>query len=96
MEIIKKTHILVKKSKEFAVRQTSSAEQILCRQCGFLILTAQKAADLCAVSTRLIYRLIEAESVHFIETGANEIYVCPVCVKWILGETDNDCHPAKI
>lgn len=87
MEIIKKTNILVRTRKESAVRQMPTTEQILCGQCGVMILTVQKVADSFQISTRLIYRLIETESVHFIENDGNEIYVCPFSVKEILKKT---------
>ena len=87
MEIIKKTNILVLTKKKIVVRQTPPAEPLLCRQCGVLLLTVQKAADLFEVGTRLIYRLIESESIHFIENETNEIYVCPASIKEILRKT---------
>jgi hypothetical protein len=77
MGIIRKTSILIKTERKFVVRQLQSDAQIYCEKCAEQMIPAQASADLFGISSREIYRLIETEQIHFIETEANEIYVCP-------------------
>lgn len=41
---------------------------------------AQAFADFFGASLRAIFRFIEADEIHFVETERNEIYVCPTSV----------------
>ena len=88
MEIIRKTNVLIKTARKFVVHQSETIERIWCGQCDGHMVRAQMSADLFGVSSREIYRLIEREEIHFVETQANEIYVCPISIKNIL-ETMN-------
>jgi hypothetical protein len=83
MRIIRKTSILIKTERKFVVRQAQSDAQIWCKQCAEQMIPAQTSADLLGISSREIYRLIETEEIHFIETEANETYVCPGLVKTV-------------
>lgn len=88
MEIIKKTSILVKTRRRFVVSGLLHNEIIQCGQCAGQMLPAQSAADFFSVSSRIIYRLIEQESIHYIETDVNEIFVCPISVENVLEQSE--------
>lgn len=79
MKIIRrKTNIIVRTLKKSVVRQAFAAEtEIYCDLCGKTMITAQAAALLHNISTRLIYRLVEEGKIHFLETDAKIIFVCP-------------------
>ncbi len=40
------------------------------------LLTPEEAGELCGVSVREIYRLVEAGSIHFIETRQGRLWLC--------------------
>lgn len=88
MEIIRKTTVLIKTARKFIVHQPESVEQIYCEHCKTQMMRTQQSADLFGISSRKIYCLIEREEIHFVETLANEIYVCPISIKKVL-ETIN-------
>ncbi len=87
MAIIRKTNVLIKTARKFIIHQPAAAEKIWCEQCGEQMIQAQTSADLFGISSRKIYRLIEREEIHFVETLANEIYVCPISIRKVLEET---------
>lgn len=78
MEIIKKTSILVKTRRRFVISGLPPNEIIHCEQCAEQMIPAQASADFFGVSSRVIYRLIEQENIHYLET--KEIYVCPASI----------------
>lgn len=47
-----------------------------CPYCAAEMIRVQDSADFFGFSSRLIYRLIEADKIHFTETESNQIYVC--------------------
>jgi len=77
MEIIRKTNILIKTERKFVIRQSSAEEEIWCETCDGQMITAQNAAVLHGISTREIYGLVEKGTLHFVESGAKILYVCP-------------------
>jgi hypothetical protein len=77
MEITRTTDIWVETKRRFFVHQTQSNEQLLCASCAGQMITAEVSAALLGISRRLVYRLVEAEIVHFSETEAGVIFVCP-------------------
>ena len=58
---------------------TWSTPVIFCEMCGgeTRMVTPEQAADQAAVTVRTIYRWVEAESVHFIETDEGRVLICP-------------------
>ena len=82
MEIIKRTSILVKTRRRYVVENVQTDKSISCERCAGQMIPAQTAAIIFNVSSRVIYRFIEQENIHFAET--NEIYVCPVSVETAL------------
>lgn len=83
MRIIRKTNVFIKTERKFIVRQQSADGFVVCERCGEPMILAQMSVDLCGISSRVIYRLIDAGEIHFVETDENEIYVCPVSARQI-------------
>jgi len=77
-------NILIKNERRLIVHRQSSNSTVFCDQCSEQMLPAQTSADFFGVSSREVYRLIESRQIHFIETAANEIYVCPESIKKVL------------
>ena len=82
MKIIRRTNI-IKTKRSLTVPSKPAAEIILCPQCAELMTRTQMCANFFEVSSRVIYRLIDAGEIHFVETDRNEIYVCPVSARQI-------------
>jgi hypothetical protein len=73
------TEIIIEKSERTVIRQPH--RKIIsgwCVACSAEVqmLTPEVAARTASVSTRTIYRWIEAGRIHFIETEANELFIC--------------------
>ena len=84
MRITRKTNILIKTERRFVVKSPTTDEPIICEQCCEPMISAQLSADFFGFSNRVIYRLIETEDIHFVESENNVVYVCPVSIKQIL------------
>jgi hypothetical protein len=84
MKITRRTNVFVKTEREFVVRGLLPEELSSCGECAAPMIPGQAAADFFGVSSRRIYRFIESERIHFLETETNEIYVCPASVKRVL------------
>lgn len=92
MKITRKINISVITEKKVLVSSpTVDNETIYCEQCAAEMIPAHISADFFGFSSRVIYRLIEADKVHFLETERNEIYVCPVSVAEVLQKTLREC-----
>jgi hypothetical protein len=88
MKITRKTNVFVKTERKIIVRGGSSKDFVCCADCAEQMLPAQTSADFFGISSREIYRFIESGKIHFVETEANEIYVCPVSVRRVLELND--------
>ena len=84
MRITRRTNIFVKTERKFIVRQQAADGFVVCGRCSEPMIPAQMSADLCGISSRVIYRLIEAGELHFVETETRDIYVCPNSMQTIL------------
>jgi len=81
MRITRRTNILVETKRKIVIQAQPAETPIYCEQCAEPMIPAQMSADIFGFSSRIIYRLIESDKIHFIETENNEIYVCPLSVK---------------
>jgi len=84
MRITRKTNITVEIERKFIVRGDSTLEILHCGQCGEKMISVFMSVDLFGFSSRIIYRLIESGTIHFLETEIKEIYICPLSVKKVL------------
>ena len=74
----RRIEIVTEVEREIVVTRPS-IPRIFCQICGegFRMVTPEQAADQAAVTVRTIYRWVEAESVHFIETLDGRLLICP-------------------
>ena len=58
---------------------TADAVRVWCAECPpqIPLLTPDEAAALACVSTRTIYRWVESQQVHYLETSGGRLLVCP-------------------
>lgn len=52
---------------------------VFCPSCPtpVVLLTPKEAAALTGISVRMVYRWVEADLVHYLETSADQLLVCP-------------------
>jgi hypothetical protein len=85
MKITRKTNIsFVTERKIIASASPAADETIYCPHCAAEMIPAQISAEYFGFSSRVIYRLIEAGKIHFLETESNKIYICPVSTAEVL------------
>ncbi len=85
MKITRKTNIsFITERKTTALSPSVASEVIYCRECAAEMFPAQNSADFFGFSSRVIYRLIEAGRIHFLETESNEVYICSVSATKVL------------
>jgi excisionase family DNA binding protein len=74
----KKTEIVVELDEVFVIRRRQTIAFAWCAECGDQVqmLTPDQAATIGGLSSRLIYRWIEAGRIHFSETGEGHLLVC--------------------
>lgn len=79
MRITRKTRISYVAEKETSITpQKENTNSGLCHLCEAEMIPAQIAGEYFNVSSRTIYRLIEADKIHFFEAEDHKIYICPV------------------
>lgn len=86
MEIKRTTEIVVEKTRRFRIRQPETDETIACPACGELMLAAEICAVLFRVKCRMIYRIVEANQAHFLETETGAMFVCPQSLDAAIGD----------
>ncbi len=85
MKITRKVNISFATERKITASSPSAANEIVhCRDCAVEMIPAQIFAEYFGCSSRLIYRLIEADKIHYLETESNEIYICPVSAAEVL------------
>ena len=97
MEIKRKFDLLIATKRRYIIRQAPSGRQISCAECGELMLTAEQAANLCGITQRRIFQLIETQAAHYTETEAGAMMICLTSLTAVLdGKTQNNQHKAAI
>jgi hypothetical protein len=92
MEIKRQFELRVTTERRFIIRQSAPEKQISCTRCGEPMLTTGQAAEMCGISERRIFRIIEAEAVHYSEAGARAVMICITSLAEILGDETQENH----
>ena len=90
MKRIRKTEITWEMQQVSTLRWQRASPQRWCPQCAALsqMLTPEVSAQLCGVSPRVVYRRVEAGTIHFTETEDGALFVCLASLQAILaGQT---------
>ena len=74
----RRVKVTVETERVFAARTSKAPPANWCERCGSEVrmLTPDEAAVLARTSVRVIYRRIEAERLHFVETDDGWILIC--------------------
>jgi hypothetical protein len=79
VKLIRRREVTIQTSETFVLRSSQITCGITCTECasGVAMLTPDAAASLFGVPSRWIYRWIETGQLHFQETPAGSVLVCP-------------------
>ena len=69
--------IVVETTRRITLRKPGATPATPCELCAGPLLPAELAVTLTGLSSRAIHRLVEAGEVHFAETPAGALLVCP-------------------
>ena len=74
----RRTEITIETHRVFVVRRSTGAQTAWCSACNELVemITPDEGAQLAGISSRTIYRSVEAESIHFTETHDGSLLIC--------------------
>ena len=74
----KRTEIVVDVDEVFVIRSRHTLSFAWCAECGdqMQMITPDQAATIAGLSSRIIYRWIEARRIHFTETGEGQLLIC--------------------
>ena len=70
------TKTIILKSERLVISRPGKAIAVLCRECAGGMLMLEEAVVVAAVSSRVIYRRVEAGAVHFAETPNGLLLIC--------------------
>jgi hypothetical protein len=72
------TTLTIETERVMVIRRRAAGRRARCATCGeaVTLVTAEEAAALTRVSTRAIYRMVEAEKLHFTETAEDLLLIC--------------------
>ena len=78
MKTSSKTEIIVETHRILTIKGGNHYQLGWCEACGGRVrmTTADEAAMLASVSTRVIYQRIEARELHFVETSGGTVLIC--------------------
>jgi excisionase family DNA binding protein len=85
MEITVETSLLI-------FRRGTNQFPVWCIDCSspVQLITPEEAAVLTGVSTRTVYRRVERGHLHFVETDAGRLLVCPNCLPTSISAKENN------
>lgn len=76
MEIKRNFEGLVVTTRRFVIRQTPSAKQMTCAECGEPMLRIAQAAVLMGIKQSRIFEIVETGAAHFTEAEAGALMIC--------------------
>lgn len=85
MEITVETRRLV-------IRRSTNPAAVSCIECSspVQLITPEEAAVLASVSTRTVYRRVERGQLHFVETEAGGLLICPNSLPTSISAKENN------
>ena len=74
----RRTEVTIETQRVFVIRTPKDSTRVWCAVCAALLkaVTPAEAAVLACVSTRTIYRWVEAGKLHFTETPDGTLWIC--------------------
>lgn len=74
----RRTEITIETERVLVISKRNTSALAWCSACGSQeqMITPEVAAKTISLSTRAVYRLIESDQLHFIETHDNRLWIC--------------------
>ena len=90
----RKAKLTIETERVLILRVGASERRGKCEACGKLVrlITVDEAAMLAQVGSRAIYRMVEAEQIHFIETSEELLLICFNSICRGLPQSDTESH----
>lgn len=88
----RRTEITIETERLLVIQARKTSARAWCQSCGKRVqmLTTDEAAQAARVSSRLVYRWIEADKLHFTETTGSRLLVCIASLNRLLDDRRND------
>jgi hypothetical protein len=74
---IRRLEIIVETERRLTLRKPGPAHAVRCEQCSGVLVLAEEAVAVTGLSSRALHRMVETGEVHFAETPAGALLVCP-------------------
>jgi len=74
----RRTEVTIETQQRLILRKTPSLLARRCEQCAVesTMISPEDAALICGSGTRAIYRWLETETIHFVETSRGTVHIC--------------------
>jgi hypothetical protein len=78
MKMCKTTEITIETHEVWVIRRAKANAQARCPACDdqLTMVTVDQAVEIVRVSARAIYRWVESDQIHFLETAEGRLLVC--------------------
>ena len=77
----RRLEIIVEATRRVTIRRPGVAPALRCGQCAEPLVSTEEAVVVTGLSSRTIHRLVEACEIHFEETPAGALLICPNSVR---------------
>ena len=86
----RKAKLTIETERVWIVRGSGYERMHRCEVCGEIVrlVTVDEAEKLTPFGSRTIYRLIEDEKIHFVQTGGKRLLICLNSIRSSLSQTD--------
>ena len=73
----RRLEIVVETTRRVTLRRRGAAPTARCGRCSNPLISTEEAVAVTGLSSRAVHRLVEAGEVHFAETPAGALLICP-------------------
>lgn len=89
----RRLEIVVETRQRLTLKKSQHAPTVLCERCAGPLILADEAVVLTGLSSRAIHRMVEDGEVHFAETPAGALLICPNSFRSGAGEASGEAMP---
>jgi hypothetical protein len=88
----RKLEIVVETERRITLRRFGPLPAARCEQCSGPMVFAEQAVAATGLSSRALHRLVETGEVHFAETPAGALLICPNSFRCSTDEAEGEPH----
>jgi hypothetical protein len=86
----RRLEIVVETKRRFTLRKSGPPHMVRCKHCSGPLVSAEEAVAITGLSSRTIHRLVETAEIHFMETPAGALLICPNSSRDSAGEAEGE------